>query len=711
MLTTLKTHFGYDQFLPLQEDIIKTILTGQDAFVLMSTGGGKSLCYQLPALELRGLTLVISPLIALMKDQVDALQVNGVSAAYINSTLSFAEQDKIQMDVSRGKIKILYVAPERLATQSFQNFLQYLHISLIAIDEAHCISEWGHDFRPDYRNLRSLREQFPNIPLIALTATATEKVRADIVEQLNLKNAKQFVSSFNRKNLNYHIEPKQKSFGRICNLLEKHKDGATIIYCFSRKDTEKLALDLQGEGFDALPYHAGLDAKVRRETQEKFTRDQVSIIVATIAFGMGIDKPDVRLIIHASMPKTLEGYYQETGRAGRDGVESECIMFYSYADKFKQDFFIDQIEDEAEKVNVRHKLKQVVDFCESNLCRRKFILEYFGEKYHQDNCDSCDNCLNPKEEFDATVITQKILSAVIKTEERYGANYVVEVLRGSRLQAIIDRGHEKLSVFGIVKDFKKNELSSIVRMLTAKGLLGVRGDKYPTLYITPAGGKFLNNNESIMLPKVSVAVDAVKSRVNLDLEYNPDLFEQLRLLRKKIAEQKSVPPFMIFGDKALQEMAYYLPQNLADFSRIFGVGAQKLEQFGQVFLALIVDYSRTNNLEQKSMPVRGASSGERSVKRSGTTYDETRTLLESGLSFLEVAKKRGMAESTIISHAEKLLLSGQKLNIEHLRPPEEKFQKIVKAFYHSGGVALYPVREILGSEFSYEELRCARLFL
>lgn len=711
MLTTLKTHFGYDKFLPLQEDIINTVLAGRDAFVLMLTGGGKSLCYQLPALRFKGLTLVISPLIALMKDQVDSLQANGIAAAYLNSALSYEHQQEIQMQANRGEIKILYVAPERLATASFQNFLKHLHISLIAIDEAHCISEWGHDFRPDYRNLRKLREQFPNIPLIALTATATERVREDIVEQLNLKNAKQFVSSFNRSNLSYFVEPKSNSFGRLCELLEKHKGKSAIVYCFSRKNTEKISADLQAEGFDALPYHAGLDATMRRQTQEKFTRDQVSIIVATIAFGMGIDKPDVRLIVHANLPKTLEGYYQETGRAGRDGLPSECILFYSYGDKFKQDFFIDQIEDEGERMQAREKLSQVIGFCELSSCRRKHVLEYFGEKWDKDNCDSCDNCIVPKEEFDATEVAQKILSAVIKTGERFGGSYVIEVLKGARSQVIIDRGHERLSVFGIVKDFKKDELRRIVHILLAKGLLEKRGEQYPTLCVPDVGRKFLNNRESIMLPKMFSAADTVKLKDVLELKYEVELFEQLRVLRKRIAEQKGVPPFVIFGDKALQEMSYYLPQSLEGFSKISGVGAQKLEQFGKIFLPLIMDYSKANNLEEKSSPVRRSSAKERNIKRSGGTYDETKSLLESGLSFAQAALERGLAESTIIGHAEELISMGQKLNIEHLRPNDNNFKKIVWAFYKTGGTALSPVREILGEEFSYEELRVARLFL
>ncbi|MCK5085376.1 DNA helicase RecQ, partial [Candidatus Parcubacteria bacterium] len=487
MKKLLKTYFGYDEFRPLQEEAIDSVMQGKDTFVLMPTGGGKSLCYQLPALKFEGLTLVISPLIALMKDQVDALKTNGISAEYINSSLLPVEIQGIQEEISQGKVKILYVAPERLALQSFQNFLKGVSIKLIAVDEAHCISEWGHDFRPDYGNLKLLKSQFPKIPIIALTATATSKVREDIIKQLSLDEHNSFISSFDRENLAMIITRKKRAFDKLLRLIQKHKNEPTIIYCFSRKETEKIAMNLQAEGFDALPYHAGLNNETRKKNQELFIKDEVSIIVATIAFGMGIDKPDIRLVVHYTFPKTIEGYYQEIGRAGRDGLSSECVLFYSYGDVRKHEFFIDQMEDTIEQEKCREKLSQIIGYCEAMTCRRKYVLEYFGEEYLSDEkkakkgCEACDICLNPNPLFDATEITQKILSCVIRTGSRFGRNYIADVLLGKNSQQITENMHCDLSVFGIVQDFNKDEINHIMRSLITSGFLQVSPGKYPTV--------------------------------------------------------------------------------------------------------------------------------------------------------------------------------------------------------------------------------------
>lgn len=596
MLDLLKTHFGYDRFRPLQEEIIDAVLSKRDTLVLMPTGGGKSLCYQLPALKFDGVTLVVSPLIALMKDQVDALKANGVSAEFINSTLTFSEIGKIQARARQGKIKIIYLAPERLVTSNFREFLSTLKVSLIAIDEAHCISEWGHDFRPDYRNLRALRYEFPNVPVIALTATATKKVQEDIVNQLGLRQGQVFVSSFNRANLSYFVRPKREAFAGLVDLIEKYKGQPTIVYCLSRKDTENLAADLRNEGFDAWPYHAGLDSVERRKTQEKFIRDKASIIVATIAFGMGIDKPDIRLVVHYSLPKTLEGYYQETGRAGRDGLPSECFLFYSYGDKVKQDFFINRMEDEREQKNAQEKLAQVISFCDLQTCRRQFLMKYFGEKWEKYNCGSCDVCLSPKEEFDATIITQKILSAALRTGQRFGANYIMEVLLGQRNKKIIERGHDRLSVFGIVKDFSQDELRQIIRILLVRGLLEKEEGEYPILRVSNIGKRFLRERENIILPKPKTDLKVYKSKTSEEIKYDHELFEKLRVLRKKIADEKRVPSFIIFGDKSLQEMAFYLPQSLESFANISGVGKEKLAKFGKIFLTVISKHTRSRGL-------------------------------------------------------------------------------------------------------------------
>lgn len=710
MLNILKTHFGFDGFRPLQEEIISQTLLGKDAFVLMPTGGGKSLCYQLPALKMRGLTLVVSPLIALMKDQVDALKANGIAAAFVNSTLSSAEIDRTQMEAKTGKLKILYAAPERLANPGFQNFLTGLKISLIAIDEAHCISEWGHDFRPDYRNLKLLRNIFPKVPVMALTATATEKVRQDIISQLSLERAQIFISSFNRPNLSYAVLPKKDSYDQLVKILQAHKKESVIIYCFSRKDTENLAKDLCKEGFKALAYHAGLESGKRRKNQEKFIRDEAHIIVATIAFGMGIDKPDVRLVVHYSLPKSIEGYYQETGRAGRDGLPSQCVLFYSYGDTVKQQFFIRQIEEESERENAYKKLNQMVEYCELLTCRRSHLLSYFGEKYEAEKCDSCDVCLSPKAEFDATVISQKIISAIVRTGERFGANYVIDVLKGARSKKIEERGHQKLSVFGIADDFSKVELRNIIGQLLGKKLLVKTGEEYPILALGERGKAFLKNKENILLQKPETGRGTIRKSAAFEADYDQKLFDQLRLLRKKIADEKGVPPFVVFGDLALTQMATYFPQSEESFAKISGVGEEKLRQYGKIFTEVIRDYAKNNNLAEKNIPAGKPVRARRTI-RAGSTYQETKILVEQKMSIDKIAKARKMTVGTITSHIEKLVAAKEEIDIEYLRPPAKKMEKIKFAFQKSGGTALSPVREILGEDFSYDELRVARLFL
>ena len=710
MLNILKTHFGFDQFRPLQEEIIGCVMAQRDAFVLMPTGAGKSLCFQLPALKMPGVTLVISPLIALMKDQVDALKADGIPAEFINSTLTRAEIDRIQTEALRGKIKILYAAPERLTMPEFQLFLQKINVSLIAIDESHCISEWGHDFRPDYRNLKMLRNMFPAVPVMALTATATQKVREDIICQLSLEKAKIFTSSFNRPNLSYAVLPKKNSYDQLINIFREHRNEAAIIYCFSRKDTEHLAADLRQEGFKALPYHAGLESEARRTNQEKFIRDEAQIIVATIAFGMGIDKPDVRLVIHYHLPKSIEGYYQETGRAGRDGLPSRCMLFYSAADAIKQQYFIRQIENEAERKNAYRKLDQMVEYCELATCRRSHLLAYFGENYHQERCDGCDICFSPQEDFDATIISQKIMSAIIRTGQRFGINYIIDVLVGAKNKKILERDHHELSVYGIVDDFSKEDLRRIVSQLVFKKLIVKSGDEYPILELSPRGQDFLKQREEIRLPKPKSIAKLSQPSEAVDTEYDRDLFEKLRLLRKELADEKGIPPFVVFGDLALRQMAAYLPQSEENFSRISGVGQEKLKRYGKIFTEVIQTYAQENNLSEKDVPVKRSARPQRS-NRLGSTYRETKELVRQKMSIEKMASMRGLAAGTIAAHIEKLVSSGEKIDIDYLRPPVEKFEKIKAAFQKSGGTALSPVLEMLGEPFSYEELKIARLFI
>jgi len=467
MEALLKRYFGYDEFRPMQKEIINNILNKNDSLVLMPTGGGKSICFQIPALKLNGITIVISPLISLMKDQVDSLQVNGISAEYLNSSLSYREIDNIKNKIQNKEVKLLYIAPERLALESFKVFLMTLQIDLIAIDEAHCISEWGHNFRHEYRNLKFLKTLFPNIPIVALTATATTKVREDILKQLNLNNPKVFTSSFNRDNLKLIVAKKNKSFNKIVNLIKEHKDQATIIYCFSRKETERIASKLRERGFSALPYHAGLSNPIRKFNQEKFINDRVNIMVATIAFGMGIDKPDVRLVIHHTFSKSLEGYYQEIGRAGRDGLPSDCVLFYSYGDKRKHEFFIDQINDSALKRNTLYKLNKMMEYCEDGECRRKTILDYFGEQYPDTNCKGCDVCLDLPE-IKATAPDQVLI--VEKKNLTYDRK-LFEKLRTFRKQVAAERNVPPFIIFG---DVTLREMSFYFPQ-TKEDLLNIKG--------------------------------------------------------------------------------------------------------------------------------------------------------------------------------------------------------------------------------------------
>ena len=710
MLEQLKAYFGFDRFLPLQEEIITKVLAKRDTLVLRPTGGGKSLCYQLPALRFKGLTLVVSPLIALMKDQVDGLLANGVPAGLLNSTLTAQEANQVQDQARQGKIKILYVAPERLAISGFQRFLQSLDVSLIAIDEAHCISEWGHDFRPDYRNLKSLRKDFPGVPVIALTATATEPVREDIVNQLALDKPEIFISSFNRPNLTYTIQPKTEPLGSLLHLLEKHQGGSAIIYRFSRKATEETALELSERGFSALPYHAGLERDLRRETQEKFIRDQVQIVVATIAFGMGIDKPDVRLVVHYDLPKTVEGYYQETGRAGRDGLPSDCVLFYSYGDRSKQEYFISQIEDDDEREKAHTKLEQVLALCDLQTCRRAYLMEYLGESWPETDCGGCDICLLPREEFDATEIAQKILSAAVRTGERFGVNYLVDVLRGSANKAVRTRGHHELPVFGISRDVDADELKEMVRSLVTNGLLAQNGGDYPTLGVSQKGRKFLNDREKLTLtrPKQTTPVQKTALAGDRETAYNTKLFDELAALRLEIATDREVPAYQIFGNKSLQQMAFHMPQNEVEFSKISGVGDAKLRDFSERFLEVINEYMQANGQPVAVNPV-PVSAPKKRVRGISMSIRETKDLVAQGLSFEEVAEQRGISETTIRSHLERFIQEGGQIDLGHLMPTEDRRVKIESAFKEMGEARLTPVREFLGDDYTWDELAVVRM--
>jgi RecQ family ATP-dependent DNA helicase len=616
MLNLLKTHFGYDQFRPLQEEIINHIVAKNDTLVLMPTGGGKSICYQLPALFLGGVTLVVSPLIALMKDQVDALRANGIAAEFINSSLSHDDIAAIQHKAKQGQIHLLYIAPERLAQEGFRSFLKTLDLKLIAIDEAHCISEWGHDFRKEYRNLASLRTLFPGLPIVALTATATPKVADDIVAQLGLTNAKRFVASFDRPNLKFSVRDKKQTLPQIVDLLRKFPNESAIIYCLSRKDTESIAADLSDLGFKALPYHAGLEPELRRETQEKFIRDEIHIIVATIAFGMGIDKSNIRLVIHHSFPKSIEGYYQEIGRAGRDSLPSECVLFFGWSDKFKHQYFINQIADPEFRKVSETKMNQVTDYCGQKSCRRETLLSYFGEPGAKTNCGNCDRCLGE----------------------------------------------------------------------------------------SPTAGQTMGNSAFQSRPTAAKRLEIT--------DYEIPLFDDLRALRKQMADEAHVPPYVVFSDVSLREMAHFLPGNLDQFLNINGVGQRKLEKYGEPFLKIIGNYRAKTGLVPKSVPTRQMRRQPR-VKRetAGRVHkaDILMTMIGDKMPLKAIAERIGIQERSLANKIEKLVDEGEEIDLNYLRPPQATFDAISSAIDHCGDTFLKPIFEFLKESQTYDDIRMVRM--
>ena len=626
---TLKKYFGYDEFRPLQREIIDDTLAGRDVFALLPTGGGKSLCFQLPALLRDGVTIVVSPLIALMKDQVDALRTSGIAATFLNSTLAANEARERFRGLHRNEFRLLYVAPERLMMENFLESALNWNIAQIAIDEAHCISEWGHDFRPEYRKLKKLRAQLPDVPIMALTATATKRVRDDIVKQLKLRQPRCYVASFNRPNLSYRIMPKSSAYQQVLDFVRARPNESGIVYCASRKSTDALAAKLARDGIKALPYHAGMESKDRTRNQESFLRDDARVITATIAFGMGINKPNVRYVIHHDLPKNIEGYYQETGRAGRDGLPSECVLLFSVGVVVKQRRFIEE-KSESEQRIAHEQLRTMIAYAETRECRRATLLRYFGESWppsveagvspapaslsatdtaattgREISCNGCDNCLEPRETFDGTIAAQKFLSCVHRVEAKqgfgFGLNHIVEVLVGGANEAIEKRGHDQLSTFGIGKDLTREQWQRIGRELLRLGLVEAAPGKFATLSVTAAGMMALRKRTPITLTK---PFEAPPKKIRIpragEIECDEELFERLRALRRRIADERDVPAYIIFSDATLREMARACPQNQNEFAQIGGVGQQKLKEFAEPFLAEIREYLRTNGTATSS---------------------------------------------------------------------------------------------------------------
>jgi ATP-dependent DNA helicase RecQ len=593
----LKHFFGYDQFRPEQRKIIENALADRDLLVIMPTGGGKSLCFQLPALLKPGLMIVISPLIALMQDQVDALQDNGIGATYLNSSLSPKEVQEREKQIFENKIKLLYVAPERLLGDRFQDFFHRLitqiGVSAFAIDEAHCVSEWGHDFRPEYRQLSQLRQQYPKIPIFAFTATATQRVQKDIIDQLKLHKPSVHLTSFNRPNLYYEIIPKEKrSYEQLLKFIKTLK-GSGIIYCMSRKMVDEISDRLQEDGIKALPYHAGMGDENRRINQTQFIRDEVRIIVATVAFGMGINKPDVRFVIHYDLPRNLESYYQESGRAGRDNDPAKCLLFFSFGDLKKIEYIIQQ-KAPSEQQKSRQQLRQIVDYSEGLACRRTIVLRYFGEDF-PGNCGNCDNCCYPKPLEDWTIEAQKFLSCVARCKERFGMMHIIDVLRGSRKQKVEQYQHHLLSTYGIGKDRTLDEWKQLGVFLIHQGFLDETTDGYSVLKLNLYSWEILRKQRNISIAIRSKIKEKTDSRDNPRAREAELLFESLRSLRQRIAKSQGIAPYVVFADSSLKLMAQSKPITLEEFAMISGVGSYKLQQYGEQFVKEICAFCQQND--------------------------------------------------------------------------------------------------------------------
>jgi ATP-dependent DNA helicase RecQ len=661
----LKEVFGYTTFRGNQERIIRNILDGKNTFVIMPTGAGKSLCYQLPAIILDGLAIVISPLIALMKNQVDQMNTYGVNARFLNSTLSKGEITRLKKDAVNGSVKLLYVAPESLTKEENLEFLKKIKVSFVAIDEAHCISEWGHDFRPEYRKIKSMIQQLGNLPVVALTATATPKVQLDIQKNLQMEDADIFLSSFNRKNLYYEVRPKKETKKQLIKFLRDNKGKSGIIYCLSRKKVEEIAKLVSVNGFKAAPYHAGLDPDVREKNQDDFLNEEVDIIVATIAFGMGIDKPDVRFVVHYDVPKSLEGYYQETGRAGRDGLEGYCLMFYSHNDLNKLEKF-NKDKSVQERENARILLQEMEYYAESPVCRRRQLLHYFGEEFKEKNCGMCDNCVHPRERFDGTEAVKVVLQAVKQTNERFGLNHLVHVIRGIEDEYVRSYGHFNLPIYGIGGDEDADYWKSVIRQTLIYQFLDKDIDNIGVLRISTRGESFLKKPIAVELARDhDFTTDIEDEEVSSDRApvnakaYDDRLFEMLKQLRKKIAKEKNLPPYVIFQDPSLEEMATTYPTTKEDLASVNGVGMGKVNKFGKEFLELINKYIDENDIETATEV----------VVKSSVNKSKTKILIiqqiDKKVDLDEIAELTNLSFEELLTEIENICYSGTKLNLKY----------------------------------------------
>ncbi len=712
MYDILTSVFGFNSFRPNQKTIIENILKKKDVFAVMSTGGGKSLCYQLPAKLMEGTTVVISPLISLMKDQVDAALENGIAAAFINSSLNQQEMLAVNQKLHSHALELLYIAPERFAMANFLDELKTVPLSLFAIDEAHCISEWGHDFRPDYLSLSDVTKLFPNVPAAAFTATATQKVQDDIIVKLGLRSPLIVRASFNRHNLFYQVKRKRDLGTQILEFLTEHRDEPGIIYRTTRDSVLKLSEFLTKNGVKALPYHAGLEGDVRKENQEAFSKDRVNVIVATVAFGMGIDKSNVRFVVHADLPKNVEGYYQETGRAGRDGELANCLLFFARQDIPKIRYFIDQIPDDSERSIAVYKLNQMIAYASHYVCRRRQLLSYFGEDYRADSCGSCDVCVGKVEKIDVTIDAQIVMSAIMRTDQRFGINHIIDIVVGANTSRIRELNHDGIKTYGAGRHKDKNHWRFIVDELQAQEVVLQEGGQYPVLHLTEKGLNVLYGRETVTALKRDEGKkrDKILKALHFD-EYDEALFERLRLLRMKYAEEQQVPPYIIFSDKALHEMCAFYPVTAIDMKKINGVGDVKLERYGNDFIRTIKSYLDENPgiSAPKRQPLH-QSVYKVPRKSMGGTVETTYKLFKQGLSIPEIAKSRNLAISTISGHIETLIRDGREIEMDRLidTTKQEAIEKLFRELntWNSG-----PVVEHSRGRVSYDEVKFVRAYV
>jgi len=710
----LKETFGFDHFRPLQENVIKNVLAKRDTLVIMPTGGGKSLCYQIPAMMFDGLTIVVSPLISLMKDQVDQLTAYGIPAVVLNSSISDDLYRLNEQKVRSGKAKMLYVAPESLLTDRIRHLLTQVKVDCFTIDEAHCISEWGHDFRPDYRQLAEIRKDFPEAVCLGLTATATPRVREDIKQILEFRDASTFIASFDRENLFLNVVDKASPVDQILDFLYTRKGQSGIIYCFSRRQTDELYQDLKDEGHSVRPYHAGLTENQRETYQNAFIRDDIDIIVATVAFGMGIDKPDVRFVIHHDMPQNIESYYQQIGRAGRDGLRSDCLLLYSHSDRQKINYFINQKEGEEKEVAKKH-LEDLIDYLLTDDCRRIPLMKYFGEAYGSDTCGMCDNCISMKDEMeDLTVAAQKFLSCIVRTEERYGATHISDILRGSKAKKVLENGHDKLSTYSIGAEFSKDQWVQLSRLLVRKDFLK-KDPKYGSLILTDSGRKVLKDKQRVtgVLDRTQTAIDgsaASKTSTEVENGYDDNLFDVLRKIRKEMAELQDVPPYVIFPDTTLMEMSFYFPQSPETFGGIYGVGDSKQKKYGDEFLSAIKSYCEENDIEERERAIKK----KKKKKLSGKKHEKVGDDYNNGKSLDHLAEEHGVKMPTILKHLKTYLDEGNDLRqdgiLEASSLSQRKVDEVMESMDKVGPELLKPVYEDLDKSVGYGELRMMQLY-